>query len=107
MTTPRGLLPVSENVLRAASARRQRYHEFLMRQGHELYRKGWYGPAMGRFRQAALVMPGSAGAHLWMARCAFKMGDYQDAREALGRVFAIAPDGEAAKEARALLEAMR
>ena len=72
-----------------------------------MYRKGWYGPAMGRFRQAALVMPGSAAAHLWMARCAFKMGDYQDAREALGRVFAISPDGEAAKEARALLGAMR
>jgi Tfp pilus assembly protein PilF len=62
---------------------------------------------MGRFRQAAQLMPSSTAAHLWLARAALRAGLYQDARIALDRVIAIAPASEAAREARALLETIK
>jgi tetratricopeptide (TPR) repeat protein len=74
-----------------------------MREGYALYRKGWYGPARGRFRQAILTTPSSARAYLWLARCAFKIGYMQEARNALDRAIGIEPGSEAAKEAKALL----
>jgi hypothetical protein len=59
---------------------------------------------MGRFRNAARVMPLSATPHLWMARSAYKAGHYQEARQAVGRVLAIAPASQAGRDARALME---
>ncbi len=82
------------------------YFETLMREGHELYQKGWYGPAMGRFRQAAAVMP-STSAHLWVGRAAIRAGRYAEARHALERVIAMAPDSPAAREAFALLDRLK
>ncbi len=81
------------------------YYETLMRQGVELYHSGWYGPAMARFRQASSVMP-SITAHLWIGRAAIKAGRHAEARVALERVIALAPDSEMAREARALLDTL-
>ncbi|MGQ0570301.1 MAG: hypothetical protein ACT4P5_12395 [Armatimonadota bacterium] len=82
----------------------KQYFERLMREGSQLYQTGWYGPAMGRFKQAALVMPGSASAQLWTARAAIRVGRYDIARQALERTIEIAPASDAAREARSLLE---
>ncbi|MDR7522818.1 MAG: tetratricopeptide repeat protein [Armatimonadota bacterium] len=82
----------------------RKYFEKLMREGYQLYSTGWYGPAIGRFRQAAAVMPGSASAHLWMGRAAWKAGRLTEARQALERAVELDPTSAAAREARALLE---
>lgn len=75
-----------------------------MQQGFQLYRSGWYGPAMGRFRQATAVIPKSAYAHLWVGRAGIKAGRHAEAREALERVIELAPTSDVARQARALLE---
>lgn len=75
-----------------------------MREGYQLYSTGWYGPAIGRFRQAAAVMPGSASAQLWMGRAAWKAGRLTEARQALERAIELDPTSAAAREARTLLE---
>lgn len=85
----------------------RQYFERLMREGSQLYQTGWYGPAMGRFKQAALVMPGSASAQLWTARAAIRIGRYDIARQALERTIEIAPASDAAREARSLLEQVK
>lgn len=69
-----------------------------------MYQTGWYGPAMGRFKQAALVMPSSPSPLLWQARAALKIKRYDVARDALERVITVAPGSDAAREARAMLE---
>ena len=69
----------------------RKYYEALMQQGFQLYRSGWYGPAMGRFRQATGVVPKSAYAHLWVGRAGIKAGRYAEARDALARVIELAP----------------
>lgn len=84
----------------------QRYLARLMREGHQLYQAGWYGPAAARFKEAARVSPGSATVHLWYGRSALRMGRTTEARAALERVIALAPSSDAAREARALLERM-
>ncbi|MDR7518078.1 MAG: tetratricopeptide repeat protein [Armatimonadota bacterium] len=81
-----------------------KYFERLMREGYQLYSTGWYGPAIGRFRQAAAVMPGSASAQLWMGRAAWKAGRLTEARQALERAIELDPTSAAAREARTLLE---
>ena len=75
----------------------------LMQEGYELYRSGWYGPAMGRFKAAAQIMPSSVTAYLWMGRSGLKAGRTAEARRALEQVIVLAPGGEAAREARTLL----
>jgi len=75
-----------------------------MDQGIALYRSGWYGPALARFRQAAALRPTSPYAHLWVGRAAVAAQRYDEAREALERVVALAPGTPQAKEAEALLE---
>jgi hypothetical protein len=75
----------------------------LMQDGYELYRAGWYGPAMGRFKAASVIMPGSVTAFLWTGRAGLKAGRTAEARRALERVIALAPGSEAAREAKALL----
>jgi len=77
----------------------------LMQEGYELYRGGWYGPAMGRFKAASVIMPGSVTALLWTGRAGLKAGRIAEARRALEQVIALAPGSEAAREARALLGA--
>lgn len=75
----------------------------LMQEGYELYRAGWYGPAMGRFKAASMIMPGSVTAFLWTGRAGLKAGRTAEARRALERVMVLAPGSEAAREAKALL----
>lgn len=86
---------------------RQEYYLRLMGDGHRLYQSGWYGPAMGRFRQGAAVKPQSQNAHLWIARSAMRTGRYDVARAAAERAIAIAPNNDAAREARALLDQLK
>lgn len=81
-------------------------HEMYMRQGIELYQSGWYGPAIGRFRLAAAVIP-SPTAYLWIGRAAIRAGRPFEARAALERTIALAPDSAAAREAHALLERLK
>ena len=85
----------------------RKYYEALMQQGFQLYRSGWYGPAMGRFRQATAVVPKSAYAHLWVGRAGIKAGRYAEARDALERVIELAPTSDVARLARALLDETR
>jgi len=75
----------------------------LMQDGYELYRSGWYGPAMGRFKAATQIMPSSVTAYLWMGRSGLRAGRTAEARRALEQVIVLAPGGEAAREARTLL----
>lgn len=84
----------------------QQYLARLMREGHQLYHAGWYGPATARFKEAARVSPGSPSVHLWYGRSALRMGRTAEARAALERAIALAPSSDAAREARALLERM-
>lgn len=113
-TTPRRLVkprrnpaPVPAPVVAAPTpqANPKMYYETLMRQGLELYHAGWYGPAMARFRQASSVMP-SITAQLWIGRAAIKAARHAEARVALERVIALAPNSEMAREARALLDTL-
>ncbi len=82
------------------------YHEMYMKQGIELYNSGWYGPAIGRFRLAAAIIP-SPTAYLWIGRAAIRAGRPFEARNALERAIALAPDSAAAREANALLDRMK
>jgi tetratricopeptide (TPR) repeat protein len=91
----------------AAKPDARKQYEALMQQGFQLYRSGWYGPAMGRFRQATSVVPKSAYAHLWIGRAGIKAGRYAEAREALERVIELAPASDVARQARALLDEVR
>lgn len=77
----------------------------LMQEGYELYRAGWFGPAMGRFKAASQIMPSSVTAHLWTGRAGLKAGRAAEARRALEQVIVLAPASEAAREARTLLGA--
>ena len=88
------------------TATRQAHHDALMARGLELYRAGWYGPAMGQFKQAAAVVP-TPRAYLWIGRAAFKAGRFAEARRALERVVELAPGTEAAREAQRLLNRLR
>jgi TolA-binding protein len=100
---PRVAAPVlPEKPARKPDPRKQ--YEAFMQQGFQLYRSGWYGPAMGRFRQATTVIPKSAYAHLWVGRAGIKAGRHAEAREALERVIELAPTSDVARQARALLD---
>lgn len=81
-------------------------HEMYMKQGIELYQAGWYGPAIGRFRLAAALIP-SPTTYLWIGRAAIRAGRPFEARTALERTIALAPDSEAAREAHTLLDRLK
>ncbi len=81
-------------------------HEIYMKQGIELYQAGWYGPAIGRFRLAAALIP-SPTTYLWIGRAAIRAGRPFEARTALERTIALAPDSEAAREAHTLLDRLK
>ncbi|MGH2405580.1 MAG: hypothetical protein ACRDGN_14135 [bacterium] len=82
------------------------YYEMCMKQGSDLYQAGWYGPAIGRFRLAAAIIP-SPSAYLWIGRSAIRAGRPFEARSALERTIALAPDSAAAREAHALLDRLK
>lgn len=81
-------------------------HEMYMKQGVELYQAGWYGPAIGRFRLAAALVP-SPTTYLWIGRAAIRAGRPFEARTALERTIALAPDSAAAREAHTLLDRLK
>lgn len=85
------------------AARLQHFYA-LMDQGIRLYRAGWFGPSVGRFRQATAVMPTSPYAFLWLGRASLAAHRPDYARNALQRVIVLAPDSQAAREASALLK---
>lgn len=97
-----GAPPAAAATPPAAVARIQHFYN-LMDNGIALYRAGWYGPALARFRQAAAAMPDSPYAHLWRGRAAVQAQRADEAREALERAIALAPGTEVARQAQALL----
>ncbi len=105
VSTARPSVPASPPSSAAGTnaARLQHYYA-LMDQGIRLYRAGWYGPSVGRFREAATAMPTSPYAFLWLGRASLAAGRPAAAREALQRVIVLAPDSQAAREASALLK---
>ncbi len=78
----------------------------LMDKGIALYNEGWYGPAVGRFRQAAAIVPKSPYVHLWWGRAALAAGRPEEARDALERAIALAPGTEVARKAQLLLQSL-
>lgn len=69
-----------------------------------MYKQGWFGPAIGRFKQAAAINPRSAEAHLWWGRALTKANRHAEARRALGKVIVLAQTGPLADEATLLLK---
>lgn len=78
-------------------------YDALIRDGLKNYQKGWYGPALARFRAAAQLSPSEWEAYLWIGRAALKARRLGEAREALERVLALDPNGAGGREARLLL----
>jgi Flp pilus assembly protein TadD len=99
--------PASTPVPAATVVNPQAHFAALMGEGVQLYRSGWYGPAMGRFRQASAVMPASPRPYLWLGRAGIRAQRYREARGALERVIALAPASDAAREAQMLLNRLR
>ncbi len=99
--------PASTPVPAATVVNPQAHFAALMGEGVQLYRSGWYGPAMGRFRQASAVMPASPRPYLWLGRAGIRAQRYREARWALERVIALAPASDAAREAQMLLNRLR
>jgi hypothetical protein len=91
----------------ATAANPRKHFQALMAQGVELYRAGWYGPAMARFRTASAVRPDAPSPYLWLARAALQVGRTTEARGALEQVIAMAPASAAAREASAMLSRLR
>ncbi|MDQ7829677.1 MAG: tetratricopeptide repeat protein [Armatimonadota bacterium] len=81
----------------------QRRFQALMVDGRVLFRAGWFGPAVGRFRQATRLMPSDPEAWLWLGRAAFMAERHDEAREALRRAAALAPGTAFARDAATLL----
>ena len=81
----------------------QRRFQALMVDGRVLFRAGWFGPAVGRFRQATRLMPSNPEAWLWLGRAAFMAERHDEAREALRRAAALVPGTSLARDAATLL----
>jgi Flp pilus assembly protein TadD len=75
----------------------------VMRDGIELYNKGWFGPAVGRFREAVSLDPRSPEANLWLARALIRSDRQAEARPVLEKVIELARTGPQADEAAVLL----
>ncbi|MBI3997700.1 MAG: tetratricopeptide repeat protein, partial [Armatimonadetes bacterium] len=75
--------------------------------GVRLHEAGWFGPAVGRFRQAIAIDPASARAHLWLGRALYRAGRHAEAVQALEKVIELSQTGPHAEEARALLSRFR
>ena len=79
-------------------------YDIALRSGIELYRQGWYGPASGRFKEAAALNPRSADAHLWWARALTNAGRYAEAKRVFEKVVVLAKTGPLAEEAASMLK---
>ncbi len=77
----------------------QGHFEAAMRDGIELYKGGWYGPAAGRFREAVTIDPRSPQAYLWLGRALMRSDRQAEARRALEKVIELEPTGPEADEA--------
>ncbi len=90
---------------RPTAARRTAQGRFdaALREGIELYNNGWFGPAVGRFREAATIDPRSPQAYLWLGRALIRVDRQAEARRALEKVIELAPTGPQADEAKMLL----
>ncbi|MBI3974990.1 MAG: PEGA domain-containing protein [Armatimonadetes bacterium] len=99
--------PATTSAPAATVVNTRAHFEGLMAQGVELYRGGWYGPAMARFRAASAMRPDAPSPYLWFARAAVRVGRIAEARAALEQVIAVAPASAAAREAEALLNRLK
>lgn len=90
----------------SAEVSRLQHFYALMDKGIALYNEGWYGPAVGRFRQAAAIVPKSPYVYLWWGRAAVAAGRPEEARDALERAIALAPGTEVARKALLLLQSL-
>lgn len=77
--------------------------EAALRDGVELYKGGWFGPAAGRFREAVTIDPRSPQAYLWLGRALMRSDRQAEARRALEKVLELEPTGPLADEATTLL----
>jgi hypothetical protein len=87
---------------KASSSGHKRF-DTVMREGIELYNKGWFGPAVGRFREAVSLDPRSPEANLWLARALIRSDRQAEARPILEKVIELARTGPQADEAAVLL----
>jgi hypothetical protein len=87
---------------KAAAGGHKRF-DAAMREGIDLYNKGWFGPAVGRFREAVSLDPKSSDAHLWLARALIRSDRGAEAKPVLERVIELAKTGPQAEEAAVLL----
>jgi len=87
---------------KASSSGHKRF-DIVMRDGIELYNKGWFGPAVGRFREAVSLDPRSPEANLWLARALIRSDRQAEARPVLEKVIELARTGPQADEAAVLL----
>ncbi len=85
--------------LRSSPAR----FDTVLREGIELYKNGWFGPAAGRFKEALTIDPRSPLAYLWFGRALIRSDRQVEARHALEKVIELAQTGPQADEAAALL----
>ena len=87
---------------KASSSGHKRF-DIIMRDGIDLYNKGWFGPAVGRFREAVSLDPRSPEANLWLARALIRSDRPAEARPVLEKVIELARTGPQADEAAVLL----
>lgn len=86
-----------------AGAGAHKRFDVVMREGIDLYNKGWFGPAVGRFREAVGLDPKSSDAHLWLARALIRSDRQAEAKPVLERVIELTKTGPQAEEAAVLL----
>ncbi|MEO0352642.1 MAG: tetratricopeptide repeat protein [Cyanobacteria bacterium P01_A01_bin.15] len=63
----------------------------LVREGYELFERGWIDPALARFRQAVEQYPDSAVAQLGLARSYLRLGQDANAFAAFRRLIVLEP----------------
>ncbi len=95
--TPR---PQPTTVARRSSQTR---FDATLREGIDLYKNGWFGPAAARFREAATIDPKSPQAYLWLGRALMRSDRQTEARRALEKVLELEKTGPEAEEAAVLL----
>ncbi|MGD1853861.1 MAG: tetratricopeptide repeat protein [Leptolyngbyaceae cyanobacterium] len=79
----------------------------LVREGYELFEKGWIDPALEKFLQAVQQYPDSVPAQLGLARSYLKLGRDADAFTAFRRLIVLEPTNVEALETLGLLGSYR
>ncbi|MEO0868151.1 MAG: tetratricopeptide repeat protein [Cyanobacteria bacterium J06642_11] len=79
----------------------------LVREGYDLFEKGWIDPALDKFLQAVQRYPDSVLAQLGLARSYLKLGQDANAFEAFRRLTVLAPTNVEALETLGLLGSYR